>query len=58
MVIVIQANGAALQSSSTTLSDFQTAMVTAAPSPWITFTDDVLGSIYLNTFTIAYYYGS
>ena len=55
MLMIIQANGAALQTDMT-LTDFQALIVSVAPSPWITITESVLGSIILNVFTVSYYY--
>lgn len=55
MITIIQANGAALQTD-IPLDVFQANIAAIAPSPWMAINDTVLGRIYLNIFTVAYYY--
>jgi hypothetical protein len=55
VLVIIQANGAALNINMS-LADFEGLMAAAAPSSWVTVTDTMIGSILLNTFTIAYIY--
>ena len=55
MITIVQANGAALQTDMT-IADFQALMIASAPSSWIQLTEVNLGSIYLNTFVINYYF--
>ena len=55
MLIIIQANGASLKFDMT-ISDFMSLIAAAAPSSWISITDDFLGPLMINTFTIAYIY--
>jgi len=57
MITIIQANGAALQTD-LSLADFQGLMASVAPSSWVNITEVTLGSIWLNSFTIAYYFVS
>ena len=55
MITIVQANGAALQTDMT-IADFQALIIASAPSSWIQITEVNLGSIYLNTFVINYYF--
>lgn len=55
MLTIVQANGAALNTD-ISAQEFQTMITMAAPSPWITINTNSLGTVILNTFTIAYFY--
>jgi len=55
MLIIIGANGAALKTSMT-VEEFLLAIQNAAPSSWIQVPTNELGTIMLNTFTVAYIY--
>lgn len=55
MLTIIEANGSVLKTDMT-VTEFQTSMALAAPSSWISIDETSLGTIYLNIFTIAYYY--
>lgn len=55
MLKIIEANGTILETDMT-IADFQALVANAAPSSWITITETHYGDIYLNTFTVAFYY--
>jgi hypothetical protein len=57
MLTIYQANGNVLNSEMS-VAQFQDAIATAAPSPWITITETRFGTVYLNTFTVSYYFAS
>lgn len=55
MIIIIEANGSVLKTD-VSLTAFQTDLATAAATSWMEIDEESLGTIYVNIFTIAYYY--
>lgn len=55
MLKITEANGAEL-TTNMTIQEFQSLMVTAQPSSWVSIVENRYGTMWLNTFTIAYYF--